>query len=87
MKHDEKDVFISFQEDIASQVNDLNTKLNKTFRMSMQHNNQREASQLTLNDRHAYCIRKSKIFLCCLTNKYSLIQSLTLFLDTYFLTF
>ena len=71
MKLDEKDVFISFQDDIASHVNDLNTKLNQTFRMSMQHNNQREASQLTLNVRNAYCIRKSKIFLCCLTNKYA----------------
>ena len=69
MKLDETDVFISFHEDMTINVNELYSKLNLKFRTTMQHN-QWQRSQLTLNDCHAQDIKKSKVFLCCLTKKY-----------------
>jgi NAD-dependent SIR2 family protein deacetylase len=72
MKIEEKDVFISYHESIAEQVSDLNKKLNLKFQMCMQRKQSqiKENSQLTLSDRNAQDIKKSKVFLCCLTKEY-----------------
>ena len=72
MKIEEKDVFISYHESIAEQVSDLNKKLNLKFKMCMQREQlQIEGkSQLTVSDRNAQDIKKSKVFLCCLTKDY-----------------
>ncbi len=73
MKIEEKDVFISYHDSIAEQVSDLNKKLNLKFQMCMQRKQWQieRKSQLTLSDRTAHDIKKSKVFLCCLTKEYA----------------
>ena len=66
---EDKDVFISYQWDIKSQVVDLCNRLEKDFNIwrddtDMRHNNQ------TLNGQLAIAIKKSKIVMCFLTEKY-----------------
>ena len=66
---EDKDLFISYQWDIKSQVVDLCNKLEKDFKIwrddtDMRHNNQ------TLNEQLAIAIKKSKIVICFLTQKY-----------------
>ena len=65
----DKDVFISYQWDIKDQVAELCNKLEEDFSIwrddtSMRHNNQ------TLNEQLAIAIKKSKIVICFLTQKY-----------------
>ena len=65
----DKDVFISYQWDIKDQVAELCNKLEEDFIIwrddtSMRHNNQ------TLNEQLAIAIKKSKIVICFLTQKY-----------------
>ena len=67
----DKDVFISYQSDIKNQVAELCNKLEEYFSIwrddtDMRHNNQ------TLEEQLAKAIKKSKIVICFLTQKYSM---------------
>ena len=69
--NEEFDVFISYQWDIGSQVESLHNKLvEMKIKVWRDVANMRNSNS-ALTDQLAKAIKMSKIFLCCLTQKYS----------------
>ena len=66
---EDNDVFISYHLDIKQQVIEVFNELKKHFKVWCDDDDMRHNTE-TLNQQLANAIRKSKIFLCFLTQKY-----------------